>query len=149
MATAAAIDSVAASRVPESIEADPTPAAIVESHEPTDIKAVFLGGLFALALLAACYAAAEIVLPIVVAVFGAAYYLTEEPYVSTDDAFVRAAKVTVNARVAGQAVECAHYRVSGGAQADLWFDANERLVRQDSIEDGHRTVLELTRLQRE
>ena len=68
MATAAAIDSVAASRVPESIEADPTPAAIVESHEPTDIKAVFLGGLFALALLAACYAAAEIVLPIVVAV---------------------------------------------------------------------------------
>jgi len=42
-------------------------------------------------------------LPIVLAVFGAAYYLSEEPYVSTDDAFVRAAKVTVNARVSGQA----------------------------------------------
>ena len=46
-------------------------------------------------------------LPIVLAAFGAAYYLAEEPYVSTNDAFVRAAKVTVNARVAGQAVEIA------------------------------------------
>ena len=46
-----------------------------------------------------------LVLPIVVAAFGAVMYLGQEPYVSTDDAFVRAAKVTVNARVAGQAVE--------------------------------------------
>jgi membrane fusion protein, multidrug efflux system len=46
-------------------------------------------------------------LPIVLAVFGAGYYLAAEPYVSTDDAFVRAAKVTVNARVSGQAVEIA------------------------------------------
>jgi membrane fusion protein (multidrug efflux system) len=46
-------------------------------------------------------------LPIVVAAIGAAMYLAEEPYVSTDNAFVRAAKVTVNARVAGQAVEIA------------------------------------------
>jgi membrane fusion protein, multidrug efflux system len=46
-------------------------------------------------------------LPILLAVFGGAYYLLEEPYVSTDDAFVRAAKITVNARVAGQAVEIA------------------------------------------
>lgn len=46
-------------------------------------------------------------LPIVVAVLGAAIYLVQEPYVSTDNAFVRAAKVTVNARVSGQAVEIA------------------------------------------
>jgi membrane fusion protein (multidrug efflux system) len=46
-------------------------------------------------------------LPIVLAAFGAAYYFAEEPYVSTDDAFVRAAKITVNPRVAGQAVEIA------------------------------------------
>jgi membrane fusion protein (multidrug efflux system) len=46
-------------------------------------------------------------LPIVAAVLGAAWYLAEEPYVSTDNAFVRAAKVTVNARVGGQAVEIA------------------------------------------
>jgi membrane fusion protein (multidrug efflux system) len=38
---------------------------------------------------------------------GATYYLTEEPYVSTDDAFVRAAKESVNARVTGQVVEIA------------------------------------------
>jgi membrane fusion protein (multidrug efflux system) len=46
-------------------------------------------------------------LPIVLAAFGAAYYFAEEPYVSTTDAFVRAAKITLNARVAGQAVEIA------------------------------------------
>jgi membrane fusion protein (multidrug efflux system) len=45
--------------------------------------------------------------PILLAAFGAAYYLAEEPYVSTNDAFVRAAKVTLNARVAGQVVEIA------------------------------------------
>src|SRR5262249_37711421 len=42
-------------------------------------------------------------LPIVLAMFGTGYYFAEEPYVSTDDAFVRAAKITINARVAGQA----------------------------------------------
>jgi membrane fusion protein (multidrug efflux system) len=45
--------------------------------------------------------------PVALAAFGLAWYLAEEPYVSTNDAFVRAAKVTVNARVAGQAVEIA------------------------------------------
>src|SRR6201996_3360473 len=45
--------------------------------------------------------------PILLAAFGAAYYFVEEPYVSTTDAFVRAAKITVNARVAGQAVAIA------------------------------------------
>ena len=48
-----------------------------------------------------------LVLPIVLAAFGAAEYLAEEPYVSTDDAFVRAAKESINARVAGQVVEIA------------------------------------------
>jgi membrane fusion protein, multidrug efflux system len=45
--------------------------------------------------------------PLVLAVAGAAVYLAEEPYVSTDDAFVRAAKDSINARVAGQVVEIA------------------------------------------
>jgi membrane fusion protein (multidrug efflux system) len=45
--------------------------------------------------------------PTLVAVVGTAVYLAEEPYASTDDAFVRAAKVTINARVAGQAIEIA------------------------------------------
>jgi membrane fusion protein (multidrug efflux system) len=45
--------------------------------------------------------------PILLAAFGAAYYVAEEPYVSTDDAFVRAAKQSINARVGGQAIEIA------------------------------------------
>ncbi len=48
-----------------------------------------------------------LVLPLVLAAFGADYYVAEAPYVSTDDAFVRAGRITVNARVAGQAVEIA------------------------------------------
>lgn len=43
--------------------------------------------------------------PVIAAAFGATAYLAEESYVSTDNAFVRAAKITVNARVSGQAVE--------------------------------------------
>jgi membrane fusion protein, multidrug efflux system len=45
--------------------------------------------------------------PIILAAVGAAEYLAQEPYVSTDDAFVRAAKDSINARVAGQVVEIA------------------------------------------
>ncbi|XUJ35094.1 biotin/lipoyl-binding protein [Bradyrhizobium japonicum] len=45
--------------------------------------------------------------PAAAAVFGAFMYLAQEQYVSTDDAFVRAAKVTINARVSGQAVDIA------------------------------------------
>jgi membrane fusion protein (multidrug efflux system) len=48
-----------------------------------------------------------LLVPILLAAIGGAVYLATEPYVSTDNAFVRAAKVTVNARVAGQAVEIA------------------------------------------
>jgi hypothetical protein len=33
-----------------------------------------------------------ILFPVILPAFGTAYYLAEEPYVSTDDAFVRAAK---------------------------------------------------------
>jgi membrane fusion protein (multidrug efflux system) len=45
--------------------------------------------------------------PILLAVVGAAYYLAEEPFVSTDDAFVRAAQESINARVPGQVVKIA------------------------------------------
>jgi predicted PurR-regulated permease PerM len=47
--------------------AAPAEAVNSDLHSPADIKTIFLGGLFLLALLAACYAAAEIVLPVVVA----------------------------------------------------------------------------------
>jgi membrane fusion protein, multidrug efflux system len=45
--------------------------------------------------------------PILLAVAGAIYYLVEEGHVSTNDAFVYAAKESVNARVSGQVVEIA------------------------------------------
>jgi hypothetical protein len=50
--------------------------------------------------------------------------------------------------VAGQLVQCAHYRVSGGVQVELWYDGKDRLVREESIEEGHRTVLDLTSIRR-
>jgi membrane fusion protein (multidrug efflux system) len=46
-----------------------------------------------------------VAVPVVLAVIGAMGYLAEEPYVSTDDAFIRAGKVSINARVSGQVVE--------------------------------------------
>jgi membrane fusion protein, multidrug efflux system len=48
-----------------------------------------------------------ILVPVLLIAAGAAYYLASEPYVSTDDAFVRAAKESINARVAGQVVDIA------------------------------------------
>ncbi len=58
-----------------------------------------------------------VLVPVVMAAIGAAGYLGEEPYVSTDDAFVRAAKDSINARVSGQVVEIGvrdNQRVSKG-----------------------------------
>ena len=49
----------------------------------------------------------------------------------------------------GAEVLCNHYRISGDVAADLWYDGHNRLVRQESQEQGHKTILELTRLQRE
>lgn len=50
--------------------------------------------------------------------------------------------------VNGQALNCTHYRVSGAVQVELWYDSYDRLVRQESIEEGHRTLLELARITR-
>jgi hypothetical protein len=50
--------------------------------------------------------------------------------------------------VAGQAITCAHYRLMSSGPHDLWYDAQERMVRQEWVEDGHRTVLELARVRR-
>jgi Family of unknown function (DUF6134) len=61
----------------------------------------------------------------------------------------RIEKVGVEKRtVIDQTVELNHYRLTDGVKADLWYDNADRLTHQESIEDGHLTVLELTRLQR-
>lgn len=51
-------------------------------------------------------------------------------------------------QVNGQALNCTHYRVTGAVQVELWYDSYDRLVRQESIEEGHRTLLELVRITR-
>src|SRR5262249_20978755 len=55
---------------------------------------------------------------------------------------------TSQINVAGQAQNCVHYQLTGGVQVDVWYDQNERPVRQESIEDGHKTVLEITGLRK-
>jgi len=59
--------------------------------------------------------------PLALATAGAAQYLADEPYVSTDDAYVRAAKESVNARVAGQVVEIAVHDNERVAKGQLLF----------------------------
>jgi len=48
----------------------------------------------------------------------------------------------------GKTIPCRHVRLRGDVQVDLWYDDAQRLVRQESIEDSHKTALELTRCQR-
>jgi hypothetical protein len=50
--------------------------------------------------------------------------------------------------IAGQTVNVNHFRLNGKVNVDMWYDGSGRLVRQEWIEEGHRTVLELTRLRR-
>jgi hypothetical protein len=44
---------------------------------------------------------------------------------------------------AGQSTDSIHYRIRGAVEAELWFDGRGRLVREETIDDGHRMVLEL------
>lgn len=47
----------------------------------------------------------------------------------------------------GQTVQ--HINLSGkGVAIDLWYDAAKRLVREEWMEDGHRTVVDLLRVRR-
>jgi hypothetical protein len=50
--------------------------------------------------------------------------------------------------VAGQTVNVNHFRLSGKVNVDLWYDGSGRLVRQEWLEEGHRTLVELSRLRR-
>jgi hypothetical protein len=50
--------------------------------------------------------------------------------------------------VAGQTQNVQHYRLTGTVRVDLYYDANERLVRREWVEDGHPTVLELKGVRR-
>jgi hypothetical protein len=55
---------------------------------------------------------------------------------------------TTQLNVGGRVQNCTQYRLAGQVTADLWYDAQERLVREDTIEEGHRTVIELVQIRR-
>jgi hypothetical protein len=50
--------------------------------------------------------------------------------------------------LAGETQNCAYFRVRGDLQVDLWYDGQHRLVKEISVEDGHRIVIELVRVSR-
>jgi hypothetical protein len=58
--------------------------------------------------------------------------------------YVGPAQLTIE----GQERNCAHYRVTGGVQVELWYDGQERLLHQEWVEDGHRAALDLVRIRR-
>ena len=58
--------------------------------------------------------------PVIFAAAGYAYYLAGEPFVSTDNAYARVAKASVNARISGQVVEIASFGAGPQAQRPLW-----------------------------
>jgi hypothetical protein len=48
--------------------------------------------------------------------------------------------------VAGRKKACSHYKLTGDVDVDLWYDAEQRLIRQVTVESGHKTVMELVRM---
>jgi hypothetical protein len=58
--------------------------------------------------------------------------------------FVGSEKITI----AGQVRTCTHYRVMKDALHDIWYDGQERVVRDEWMSSGHRTVIELVGIQR-
>jgi hypothetical protein len=48
--------------------------------------------------------------------------------------------------IAGQEITCSHCRVTKDVPHDLWYDSQERLVRDEWVSNGHRTVIEMTEL---
>jgi hypothetical protein len=48
--------------------------------------------------------------------------------------------------IGGNQADCSHYRLSGDLVANLWFDAQHRLVQQQTTEDGRPVELRLTRI---
>jgi hypothetical protein len=52
---------------------------------------------------------------------------------------------TAKLKVGEQEQTLSHYRVMRDVSYDLWYDAQDRLVRQEWVSNGHRTIMELVR----
>jgi hypothetical protein len=48
--------------------------------------------------------------------------------------------------ISGRKKACTHYIIAGDVEVDVWYDAQQRLVRQETVESGHKTVMELVRI---
>jgi hypothetical protein len=74
------------------------------------------------------------------------------PIVDADNGCDLEAKVTYvgqeQLKLAGQALTVMHYKLVGTKNVDLWYDSSDRLVRQEWVEDGHKTLLELGKLRK-
>jgi hypothetical protein len=50
--------------------------------------------------------------------------------------------------ISGQSQTLLHYKLAGKVNIDLWFDDADRLARQEFVEDGHKTIVELTKIRK-
>lgn len=53
-------------------------------------------------------------------------------------------KITVDSKT----LKVNHYRLDGDVEVDVWYDKYGLMVRQESIESGHKTTLELQKISR-
>jgi hypothetical protein len=51
--------------------------------------------------------------------------------------------------VAGEQKQCVHYQVTGDVDVHVWYDARLRLVRRQSVESGHKVLLEIAQISAE
>ena len=48
--------------------------------------------------------------------------------------------------VGPQRVPATHYALRGDVHVDLWYDEDGRLMRQEDVESGHKSLMEMTRV---
>ena len=74
------------------------------------------------------------------------------PLVDADNGRDLEAKVTFvgqeQMNIAGQAQNVMHYKLTGKCNIELWYDSADRLARQEFVEDGHKTIVELTKIRK-
>jgi hypothetical protein len=51
--------------------------------------------------------------------------------------------------IGGEQKPCIHYRVTGDVDVHVWYDARLRLVRRQSVESGHKVLMELVQISAE
>jgi Family of unknown function (DUF6134) len=74
------------------------------------------------------------------------------PLVDADTGRDLDAKVTYvgqeDVMISGQSQTLLHYKLTGKVQIDLWYDGADRIARQEFVEDGHKTIVELTKIRK-